>query len=93
MTGIICYHLQQYVEKSVKAKLCDLNIPFRKTHDIRQLLRSIPGECFPDDLIDGAEALTSYCVSTRYDSYDPPKEKMIEAFRVAERIVSVCDTL
>ena len=29
-TRTICFHLQQYVEKTIKAKLCELNISYPK---------------------------------------------------------------
>jgi len=93
MTGIICYHIQQYVEKMIKARLTDMGIFFRKTHDIRMLLELFPDGSFTDDIFEMADVITSYCVDTRYDNFDPPKEKMIEAFETARMIVSISDSV
>lgn len=36
----VCFHAQQCAEKYLKAKLFDADIPFRKTHDLLNLLGS-----------------------------------------------------
>ena len=40
-TDTICYHCQQAVEKYLKAYLVNLNIPFKKVHDLDYLLNLI----------------------------------------------------
>ena len=34
-----------------------------------------------------------YCVSTRYDNYDPPIEEMYKAFEMSESIVKISESL
>ena len=37
-TRIICFHLQQYVEKRIKAKLLEKGIQYPRKHDLVSLL-------------------------------------------------------
>lgn len=37
-TDMVCYHMQQCVEKYLKAYLVQHQIPFRRTHDIAELI-------------------------------------------------------
>jgi HEPN domain-containing protein len=37
----VCFHAQQCVEKYFKARLCEDDIPFKKIHDLRILLKSL----------------------------------------------------
>lgn len=93
LTGIICYHIQQYVEKMLKAKLIELNIPYKKTHDIGSLMELFPDERLSRGFIKEADRLTGYCVNTRYENYDPSIEEMNEAFIIAEKIVSISESI
>ncbi len=93
LTGIICYHIQQYVEKMLKAKLTDLGIVNKRTHDIGLLMESFPDERLSKGFISEADRLTGYCVNTRYDDYDPPIEEMYEAFKIANKIVSISESI
>lgn len=93
LTGIICYHLQQYVEKMLKAKLLDLGITYKRTHDIGLLMELFPDERLSKGFYEEADRLTSYCVSTRYDNYDPSVEEMEAAFEIADEIVSLSESL
>lgn len=93
LTPIICYHLQQYVEKMIKAKLLELGIPFKKTHDIGNLLRLIPDERLSKGFYEEADRLTAYCVNTRYDNLDPTIEETDRAFKVAEEIVKLLEKI
>jgi len=93
LTSITCYHIQQYVEKMLKAKLTDLGIGYSKTHDIGQLLELFPDDRLSEGFIEEADRLTGYCVNTRYDDYDPSFEEMMIAFEIANRIVSVSESL
>jgi HEPN domain-containing protein len=35
---LVCFHLQQCIEKYLKARLNEAGIPFPKTHDLERLL-------------------------------------------------------
>ena len=63
LTGIICYHIQQYVEKMLKAKLLDLDIQYKRTHDIGALMELFPDERLSKGFIEEADRLTGYCVN------------------------------
>jgi HEPN domain-containing protein len=62
------FHAQQAVEKAIKSVLARRGIPFRRTHDLAELIElldraSIP---FPADLR-ACVALTPFAVQYRYD--------------------------
>ncbi|HAO21993.1 MAG: hypothetical protein BWK80_10415 [Desulfobacteraceae bacterium IS3] len=37
----ICFHAQQYAEKYLKARRCEVGIPFAKIHDLAALLEQV----------------------------------------------------
>lgn len=66
------FHTQQAVEKSLKAVLAHAEIPFRRTHDIAELLdlledRGIP----PPPHVDRLDELNPYTVEMRYGLVEP----------------------
>jgi HEPN domain-containing protein len=67
------FHSQQAVEKTEKALLALHNVPFRKTHDLRELGRqcAILDSSLTDLLTDAAN-LTDYAIVFRY--LDAPRE-------------------
>lgn len=78
--SIILFHLQQAVEKSLKAILSHNNIEFPRTHDIELIYNLIikSGIILPDfseQLID----LSDFAVDTRY-SYMPDEVEDIESY-------------
>ena len=89
MTTIICFHLQQYVEKTIKAKLSELGIKYPPRHNLLTLLGMLPDSNIVKALFEDASALTDYATSLRYESVVPTIDQMNEAFKQAERIVSV----
>lgn len=93
LTSLVCYHIQQYVEKMIKAKLLDCGIEYRKSHDILYLLKLFRNEKISDEFIDDANRLTGYCVNSRYDSLDPSIDEMHRAFDIAEKIIKSLELL
>jgi len=85
---IICFHLQQYVEKTIKARLSELGIKYPPRHNLLTLLAMFPDSKMAEDLFEDATALTDYATSSRYDSAVPTIEQMNNAFVQAERIVN-----
>ncbi len=78
-TDMICYHMQQCVEKCLKAYLVAHETPFRRTHDIAELIEQCK-EIDPkfDVLYEKkADQLTIYGVEIRYpdDFYMPSHEE------------------
>lgn len=80
MTTIACFHIQQCIEKYLKAALVSRGQGFPKTHelpDLANLLDSI-GIFVPIER-PRLEALTKYAVATRYPGHEPTPEEAREA--------------
>src|SRR4029078_8322917 len=64
---IVCFHLQQCLEKYLKARLEEAGISFFKTHDLERLLvLAIPAEPQWTMLRPALAAITDYAVEVRY---------------------------
>jgi HEPN domain-containing protein len=64
---IVCFHLQQCVEKYLKARLQEAAIAFPKTHDLERLLDlAVPLEPMWASLRPAMAAITDYAVEVRY---------------------------
>ena len=72
---IIGFHAQQAAEKLLKALLMARNIPYRKTHDLRELIDLITDHDiqFPESLME-IRTLSPFAVEFRYD-YLPLEEE------------------
>jgi HEPN domain-containing protein len=79
---IIGFHCQQAVEKILKALLSDLEIRFRKTHELGALaaLLSQSGYRLPEEL-ENLDMLTPFSSIYRYEDYEAP----ISLDRIAAR--------
>src|SRR3989442_6987946 len=63
----VCFHTQQCAEKYLKAYLQEAEIPFRKTHDLAELLDSAVATAPEwEKLRQGLNALSSFAVEYRY---------------------------
>lgn len=76
----ICFHFQQAAEKYLKAFVVAKGLPFRKIHDLVELVRM----CQEDDtsfgeITEEAELLTDFYVDTRYPAYWPAETERKEA--------------
>jgi HEPN domain-containing protein len=79
-----CFHAQQCVEKYFKARLCEANIPFGKTHDLRLLLNQlIPVEPDWNRWREGLIDLTTAAVEVRYPGFSANRE-------IAEEMYDLC---
>jgi HEPN domain-containing protein len=86
----LCFHVQQAVEKALKAVLVAQNTPFPRTHSIGRLVGLLPpGVSVPREVQHSA-SLTDYAVTTRYPGVSEPvdKEEYEEALRLAEAVVA-----
>ncbi len=72
---IVGFHAQQSAEKLMKALLMAKNIPYRRTHDLRELIDLIKdnGIEFPESLME-IRTLSPFAVEFRYD-YIPFEEE------------------
>ena len=87
--GIIAFHAQQTVEKSLTAFLVRHQVEFPKTHDIGRLLdRMATVDPIMAATLAGADSLTPYGVEVRYPSDAPellPGEE-VDAVQTARRV-------
>lgn len=64
---IVCFHLQQCIEKYLKARLNEEAIAFTKTHDLEKLLDLVlPVEPLWGSLRPSLSKLSDYAVEVRY---------------------------
>lgn len=71
-TDTVCYHVQQCVEKYLKALLVFQDMQVPHVHDVRLLVERLPFDVQPDLTPEERERLTEYAVTTRYPGdYDP----------------------
>lgn len=70
--SMVGYHAQQAVEKALKAVLSAADVPFRRTHDIAELLDLLAdaGLAVPPHA-DRLDELNPYAVEARYGMVDP----------------------
>jgi HEPN domain-containing protein len=89
-TNTICFHSQQCVEKYLKAYLSFVGKPFRKTHDISELIELCKevDEEFEILYSLNATKLTRYAVDVRYpdEFYIPSIEEAKEALEIAKKV-------
>jgi len=88
----VCFHAQQCVEKYIKAKLIEVDIPFKKLHDLAYLLElAAPVEPLWVSYEQELRLLTDYAVEFRYPGASSDLEtakkslKICKSFRVAAR--------
>ncbi len=91
VTDAICFHAQQAVEKLLKAFLIFHNKPFRKTHDIAELISlcSKIDRDFEELMDEKIVKLTIYAVDVRYPEaidYEPSLREAEEAIEIAEKV-------
>ena len=64
---IVCFHLQQCVEKYLKARLEEAGISFPRTHDLERLLDlAVAVEPLWESLRPAMATITDYAVEVRY---------------------------
>lgn len=87
---IIGFHAQQAIEKLLKALLIAKIIPFRRTHDLGELidLCSEHGIDVPDELYD-IDDLTPFAVEYRYDVFTPPNKELFSRSKALEHVKAV----
>jgi len=91
-TNTICFHSQQCIEKYLKAYLTFFGKPFRKTHDLTELIN----ECIELDsdfqilFKLNVDRLTQYAIDVRYpeEVYFPSLAEAKQAIEIAEKVKS-----
>jgi len=85
----VCFHAQQAVEKYLKALLQQEEIPFSRTHDLTQLLRSLlPIYGDLKALSDDLEWLTTFAVEIRYPGESALEDDAKQAVTIMERSIT-----
>ena len=91
LLATVCFHIQQAVEKSIKAVLVQHGIAFPYTHDLARLITLVQGAgiAWPEEL-NAAAALTEYAVSNRYPGLDGAitDEEYLQAIALAQRVMA-----
>ena len=94
-TDSICFHCQQYVEKTLKAYLIQQDIEFAKTHSLSYLV-DLMGQKkkVSEELYSLVEELESYSVEIRYpgDGYEPTKGDAVKAYENALKVRQIIHT-
>ena len=84
---IVCFHLQQCVEKYLKARLVEAGIAFPKTHDLERLLALVVAvEPLWATLRPGMAALTDHAVEGRYPGRTTSPSEARSLLRATGRI-------
>lgn len=83
----ICFHVQQCIEKYLKAWLQEGNIPFTKTHDLEELLNLIiPTQPLWNTWQPDFKIISSYAVETRYPGDSASAKDTEHAIQVCEDV-------
>jgi HEPN domain-containing protein len=93
---IVSFHAQQAAEKSLKAVLIRYQVPFGKTHDIRQLLSLVePVAPGLRARMSEAEALTPHAVASRYPGVEPgaSRDEASRHLALARQVVDAVSAL
>lgn len=87
-TDTVCFHIQQCVEKYLKALLVALGTEFSRTHHIGGLMELLPPPFRPDLTPEEQELLTDYAVTMRYPGdYEPVSlDEAMSSIRIAQRV-------
>lgn len=88
LLDIVAYHCQQAAEKALKAFLFWNDQPFRKTHDLEELLSlCIQIDSSLEGLAEDALILTPMATEFRYpgDLLEPPLNEVREALHLANK--------
>ena len=88
-----CYHAQQSAEKYLKGRLAEAGLPFRKTHDLEELLNLIlPIETAWTYLQAELRYLNGFAVDIRYPGADATKADAQAAVNACRRVRKVIRT-
>src|SRR5438128_7814865 len=83
----VCFHAQQCAEKYLKAFLQEADIPFRKTHDLSDLLASaLSIEPTWKSMAADMNALSAFAVEYRYPGDSADLEEAREALEECKKV-------
>jgi len=83
----VCFHSQQAVEKLLKARLQEADIPFRKIHDLTVLLDAVLAvEPSWETLRNDLHTLTAYAVEYRYPGESCDKAEATRSVEIINKV-------
>ena len=84
---IVCLHCHQSAEKYLKALITLHGGEPKSTHDLIDLIESLPGGGgLSEEAIDAVDMLDGFAVTVRYPTEDPDMEDVAEALRAAHLV-------
>ncbi|MDR3205711.1 MAG: HEPN domain-containing protein [Candidatus Methanoplasma sp.] len=83
-TGVAAYLVSQYIEKSIKSKLVELDLPYPRTHNITALLELLPDKSLSKRYVWQAVVLTSFAAVPRCDDALPTVQSVRDALVYAK---------
>ena len=89
----ICFHVQQCIEKYLKAWLQEANVPVQRTHNLEELLALIiPTLPVWSDWQSDFKRITGYAVDPRYPGDSRTAEDTEHAMRICDEVRQVVRT-
>ena len=83
----VCFHAQQCAEKYLKARLQEADIPFRKTHDLSDLLNSaLAVDSSWESLRADLNSLSAFAVEYRYPGESADMDEAREALERCRKV-------
>ncbi len=83
----VCFHSQQAVEKLLKARLQEADIPFPKIHDLAVLLdKVLTVEPNWETLRNDLHTLTAYAVEYRYPGESSDKAEAAQSIEIINKV-------
>jgi HEPN domain-containing protein len=85
-TDAACFHVQQCVEKCIKAYLVFAKVEFPRSHDIVEITCLLPAAARPPLSQEEQRRLTTYAVLVRYPGASEPLRiaEVLRSFKLAE---------
>jgi HEPN domain-containing protein len=84
---IVCFHLQQCVEKYLKARLEEEGLGFPRTHDLERLLDlAVRVEPIWASLRPAMTALTDYAVEVRYPGFTVSSREALHLLKMTTQV-------
>lgn len=88
---IVCFLAHLAAEKSMKAWLISLGIPFRKVHDLAELLALLPADAARQLAVSDLQTLNPWSILGRYpdDVSEATRQEALACVAAAQRILEV----
>ena len=93
LPALVGFHLQQFLEKKMKASLQRHDVDYPRTHDLSMLLDMFPqGKVSEDDEI-FVQVLSQFAVDSRYGEYTEPPWDSDQMLKKAKDFAKFLETL